>query len=116
MVNVPGAVADWPIRVFAIAGWRHDPGDLRQLSALHVTSELVEQVLSSILPGVRGRRPCRDNVDDLRAGGSVLEQRRVRSGCRVLLKAQQRIVGQVAGEGIARAVPESRERVCPARS
>ena len=61
---------------------------------------------------MRGGRRARDGVDDLGARAAVVEQRRARSGRRVLIEVKHRIVGVVAGEGIAGPVSEIRREGC----
>ena len=99
--------------MFGITGRRHDPGNLRQGTVLHVAAELVEQVLGPGQPIRLGRPRAGDDVDDPGARRRVLEQRRVHRSRRVLIEVKYRIVAEVAGEGIACSVPEIRREGRP---
>jgi hypothetical protein len=109
----PGALVDREVRMFGITGRRADPGNLRQVAALYVASELIEQMLGPVVPCLRGCKRAGDDVDDLRARRCVVKQGRSGSGSRVLIEVKHRIVGEVAGEAIARPVPEIRREGSP---
>jgi hypothetical protein len=115
LVNVPGGVADWPIRVFAIAGWRHDPGDLRQLSALHVTSELVEQVLSSIRASA-GAGPVGIMLTISVPVAPYWNSGEFGAASAYCLKHSSELSVKLPAKELRVPSPKSREKVCPARS
>ncbi len=104
--DVPGAVVRWPVGVLGVARGRHDIGHLRQLPAVHVAAEVVEQMLGPRLPILLSCTCARNEIDDLGARAAVVEQRRPGGGRRILIHIQHRIVGEVAREGIGGAVSQ----------
>src|SRR5262245_52844856 len=96
--------------MFGISGGRGDPGDLRQLTALHIFSEIIELALGPSCPILLGCSTGWDNAQYISACGGIIEKWCSRRCGRILIEVKHRAIREVAREGIAEPLPISEKR------
>src|SRR5215471_21525910 len=110
MRDVPRPIIGRPIRMLRVSRGCSDPRHLRQLSALYIFSEVVEQVFGPGEPLRFGRSAWGDDTEHVRTGGGVVEEGRAWRCRRVLIEVQHCGVGEVAGERIVETLSVAEKR------